>query len=153
MRAVELRRNVHSQLTLSQRVSGVFRVRSGRKEVSTECKEDACFSSMHRFDRVHGVKTVASRWFKVELGTKPVKKRSCRAFPDSHRSIALNIAVPSDGTKPSSRFADLTSQQHQIHDLLDIGYSVLMLRQAHGPTKNCAFGFNKDFRGILYLGF
>src|SRR6266498_4745644 len=119
MRAVELRRDVHRQLTLSQCISGVFGIGSSRKKVSAKCKEYSCFLFMHRFDRLHGIVTMAARRLKVELGAKLVKKRVCRALPDSHRSVTLHIAMPSDRTKSGSGFADLASQQHQIHDLLD----------------------------------
>ena len=106
---------------------------------------------MHRLDRFYCVITVAARWFKAEFTSELVEKSICGSFPDSHRAIALHVAVPSDGTKPGAGFANLPAAQHHIHYLLNVSDCVLMLRQSHRPTKDCAFRFNKDLRSRFDL--
>src|SRR5437763_6920596 len=72
-------------------------------------------------------------------------------LPNSHRAITLHVAVPAHRTQPTARLAELAAQHHQIHDLLDVCDRIFMLRQAHGPTKDYSFRFNKDARRIFEL--
>ncbi len=94
---------------------------------------------------------MTARRFKIEFAAKAVEKSIRRPFPDSHRAIALHIAVPANRTKPRARFSNLPAQQHQVHDLLNVGHGIFVLSQAHGPTKDRALGFDKDLRGLFDL--
>ena len=72
-------------------------------------------------------------------------------LPNSHRAIALHVTVTAHRTKTRTRFAELSAQHHQVHDLLNVGDRVFVLRQSHGPAKDHSLGFNKDARRIFEL--
>ena len=105
MRAIEFGRNVHRQTASPQSLGGVFRVGSGGKKVSAQREKDALSSAfVHRLNCVHRVVTVTARWFEIEFSSELVEKGVGRPFPDSHRAIALNVAVTADRTKPAPGF-------------------------------------------------
>ena len=89
---------------------------------------------------------MAPRRFEIELRRELVQKVIARAFGDSHCAITLNITVAADRTESCTRFADLPTQQHEIHYFLNIADGVLMLRQSHGPANDRPVGFDKDPR-------
>src|SRR3989442_1675182 len=94
-----------------------------------------------------------ARGVKSKFVTQLIKKVLARLFPDSHRAIALDIAVPAYRTQPCTGFPHLPAQQHQIHNLLNVRHCVLVLCQAHGPAKDDAFGFDEDSRCIFDFDF
>ena len=108
---------------------------------------------MHRLDRMHGVVTMSSWRLEIEFFTKLVHKVLSRLLPNSHRAIALDVAVAAHRTKTSARLAQLSTQHHQVNDLLNVRDRVLVLSQAHRPTENHAFRINKELRRIFDLRF
>src|SRR6185295_1347907 len=90
-----------------------------------------------------------ARGFKIKLSCQSIQESLCRSFPNTHRPVALNIAVPSNWTQAGTRDSDLTTHQHQIHNLLNIRHRILMLSQPHGPTEYRSFRFNKDLPCLL----
>src|SRR5437763_9909110 len=108
---------------------------------------------MHRLDRMHGVVTMSSWRLEIEFFTKLVQKVLSRLLPNSHRAIALDVAVAAHRTKTSARLAQLSTQHHQVNDLLNVRDRVLVLSQAHRPTENHAFRINKELRCIFDLRF
>src|SRR3982751_2350428 len=121
-------------------MSCVFGVRSRRKKGSAERKENRCVSVMHRSNRIHGVVTVTSRRLEFELNTKFFKEGLSWTFGDPHRAIALHITVTADGAKSGAGLSQLTAQQHEVHNFLNVCDCILMLRQSHGPTKDSSIG-------------
>src|SRR5687768_12142124 len=110
MRAIEFCRDVGRQPAPTECRCCKFRIRSGGEEISTEREEHASFLRVHRFDSLHGVVTVTARRLEVKFRAKVVKEHTGRAFPDSHRPVALNITVASNRTKTGSRFSNLPAQ-------------------------------------------
>ena len=58
--------------------------------------------------------------------------------------------MPAHWAKSRARLADLPAAQHQIHDLLDVGHSILVLRQAHGPAKDRSLRRHKNICRVFY---
>src|SRR5438105_2266109 len=108
---------------------------------------------MHRLDRVHRVETVRAWRGEIEFLAELIEKVFSRLFPNPHRAIALHVAVAPHGTQTCARLAKLTPQQHQVNDLLNVRHGVLVLRQAHGPTKDHPLRFDEDTRGTLEITF
>src|SRR5258708_11309780 len=108
---------------------------------------------MHRLDRMHGIPAVPSRWPKTEFCAQSIKKIRAWLFPDTHRAIALHVAMTTHRAQTRAGLSHLSAQQHQVDDLLDIGDSILMLSQAHGPAKDYPLGLDKDSRGIFDFDF
>src|SRR5258706_505019 len=138
VRSIEFRRYVHSQITAPQRVAGVFGVGSRRKKVAAKRKEDPSFTGVHRRNRLDCVVAVVARWLETEFVSKFLKEGVRRPLPDPHCAIALNVAVPSHRTESGAAFANLPAAQHQVHNLLNVADRILVLSQAHGPTKDCS---------------
>src|SRR6185312_16734537 len=101
---------------------------------------------MHRFDCLDGVVTMSSRRLKTEFSSKLVEKSVRRSFPNPHRAIALHVAMAAHRAEAGSGFSYLTAQQHQVHNFLNVGHRVLVLRQSHGPTKDRSVRLDKDRR-------
>src|SRR5262245_48497155 len=57
------------------------------------------------------------------------------------------------GTNTRTWFANLTSQQHQINNLLDVGHCIPVLTKSHGPAEDRAFRFRKYSRSLFDLLF
>src|SRR6185369_3802893 len=74
---------------------------------------------------------------------------SARSFPNSNGAITLDVAVTTHRAQPRTRFSNLTTQQHQVYDLLNVRDCVAVLRQPHGPTEDRALGFSEDLRGLF----
>src|SRR6266404_1469782 len=108
---------------------------------------------MHRLDRMHGIPAVPARRPKTEFCAQSIKKIRAWLFPDTHRAIALHVAMTTDRTQTRAGLSHLSAQQHQVDDLLDIGDRILMLSQAHGPAKDYPLGLDKDSRGIFDFDF
>src|SRR5437762_547408 len=106
---------------------------------------------MHRLDRVHGVETMCAWRGEIEFLAELIEKVFSRLFPNPHRAIALHVAVAAHRAQARSRFAKLTAQQHQVNDLLNIRHGVLVLRQAHSPTKDHPLRLDENARGIFKL--
>src|SRR4051794_17417844 len=94
-----------------------------------------------------------SRRLEVEYLSKSIEKGFGRPFPDADGSIALHVAVTPHRTKPRARLTNLTAQQHQVHDLLNVRDCVAMLRQSHGPAKDRALRFDEDLGSLFDLLF
>src|SRR5258706_15482348 len=106
---------------------------------------------MHRLNRMHSIETMPPRRTKTKLFAQPIEKIRAGLFPDAHGAIALHVAVTTDGTQARARLSHLSTEQHQVDDLLNVGDGVLVLSQAHGPAEDHALGFHEDARGIFDL--
>ena len=80
-----------------------------------------------------------------KFAAKLFPKRIAHPFPNPHRPIALHIGMPTHRTRTGAGASDVSSEQKEIHDLLDGGDGVLVLRQSHCPTTNNAFATHRDF--------
>ena len=89
---------------------------------------------VHGFDGMHHVEAVFRRRCEVELGAEPLQKVRRGTLPDAHGAVALHIAVAAHRTGAGARTAHVTTQQQQVHDLLDIRNAILVLRHAHCPA-------------------
>ena len=72
-----------------------------------------------------------------------------RALDDAHGSVPLNIAVTADGAGSSSWPPDVSAEQEQVHDLLNVGDTVFVLGEAHRPTDDDRLGLTVDGCGRL----
>ena len=127
------------QSTTSQRRGGEIRIRRRREKVSTECEEDFGLAIVHRVNRPDSVEAMISRWLEIECFAEAIEKCLTRSFPDADSTIALHVAVAAHRAQARARLSDLTTQQHQVYDLLYVRHCVAMLRQAHGPTEDRTF--------------
>src|SRR6266550_2493492 len=141
------------QTTTTQRIGGVLSIGSCRQKVSTQRKENFGLPLMHGLNRAHRVVAMTAWWFKIEFGPQLVEKGVSGSFPNSHCAIALDVAVPPDRAQARAWFANLPAEQHQVNDLLNVSHRVLVLRQAHGPTENCSFRINENFRSVFDMRF
>src|ERR1051325_698132 len=146
MRPVQFSRDVRREATTTQPCRSKFRVRSGGKKCAAECEEDFDLTVVHRADRLDRVVPVIARRLEVEYFAELVEKRFGRSFPDADSAIALHVAVPAHGTHTRARFSNLPAQQHQVYDLLNVRYRVLVLRESHGPTADRALRLDEDLR-------
>src|SRR6185503_3408297 len=140
---------MRSQTTTPQPIGGVLSIRRCRQKISAQRKENFGLACMHRLNSAHGIMTMTAWRLKIKLRAQLVEKCIARPFPNSHRAIALHIAVSPYRAETCARFSHLPAQEHQINDLLNVSHRVLVLCQAHGPTEDCSFRFNKDFRSIF----
>ena len=108
---------------------------------------------MHRLNRVHGIEAVPAGRLKIEFLFQAVKELRGRLLPDAHGAIALHIAVTAHGTQTRARLTQLSAQQHQVDDLLNVGDGVLVLGQTHGPAKDYSFRPNEDTRRVFDFDF
>src|SRR5829696_779518 len=99
---------------------------------------------MHCLDGPDRIETMPARRLEIEYFAKLVEKRLSRTLPDTDCAITLHVAVPAHRTKSGPRLSDLAPQEHEVDDLLDVCDRIAVLRQAHGPTKDRAFGCDKD---------
>jgi len=99
---------------------------------------------MHRLNRVHRIETVITRRLETEFRAKLMQKLCAWLFPNSHRAIALDIAVAAHRTQPAAGLADLSAQQHQIHNFLNVRDRIFVLGQAHRPAEDHALRVNED---------
>jgi hypothetical protein len=106
---------------------------------------------MHSLDSVHGIETVLPRRFESELFAKIIEELHTGLFPNTHRAIALNIAVPAHRAQASARLPDLAPQKHQVDDFLNVRNCVFVLRQSHRPAADHAFRIDEDSRRIFQL--
>src|SRR5713226_9083090 len=93
------------------------------------------------------------RRLKTKFGAKLIQKFFAGSFPNSHRAIALHVAVAAHGAQASTWLAELPAQKHHVDDFLNVRDRILVLRQAHGPAKDHALRFYKDARGIFDFDF
>ena len=97
VRAIELRRDVHREITVPHRRFGELRVGGRRDEVPAQSEEDANLAVAHRAQGIHGVKAVLTRGVETELVAQLVEERVRHLLPDPHRAIALDVAVTTNG--------------------------------------------------------
>src|SRR5260370_41669878 len=72
-------------------------------------------------------------------------------FPDAHGAVTLHVAVSSDGTGAGAGLAHIAAKQQKVRDFLNVGYAVLMLRDAHGPADDGLLRVDSDIGGGLGL--
>ncbi len=94
-----------------------------------------------------------SRRLETKFCGEPIQKFFARSFPNPHRAIALHVAVTAHRAQTGARFSELSAQQHQVNDLLNIRHRVFVLSQTHRPTKNDSFGFYEDPGSVFELNF
>src|SRR5258707_14474342 len=102
---------------------------------------------------MHRVITMKARRVKIELRAQLLQKLLAWLFPNSHRAIALHVAVAAHRTQPGPRLPNLSAQKHEVDALLNVCDSVLMLGEAHRPAKDHALRFNEDASRIFDLAF
>src|SRR5438105_15133626 len=139
------------QTTTTQSLSRVLSVGSRGKKISAQRKEHFCFSAVHRLNRMDRIVAMAPRRPKPKFLFQAVEELRGWLLPNSHRAIALHVTVTAHRTKTCPRFAELSAQHHQVHDLLDVRHGIFVLGQAHGPTKDYPVRFDKDARRIFEL--
>ena len=83
---------------------------------------------------MHHVEAVFRWRCKIEFGAEPLQKVWRGTLPDAHGAVALHIAVAAHRTGTGARAAHVTTQQQQVHDLLDVRHAILVLCHAHRPA-------------------
>src|SRR5438132_14212146 len=109
MSSVQLRRNMCRQPASTQRFSGKFRVRCGRQKVSSQGEEHFDLAAMHSLDAVYCIAAMLLRRFESVTACQFLEKHRIRPFRDAHGTIALDIAMTSNGTDSGSRPADVAA--------------------------------------------
>src|SRR6478672_8236501 len=82
---VELRAHLDGELTVSQRLGGVGKVRGAKREVAAERDEDLHLAAVHRVDCRDGAESVLAGWGNAADLAEPVKKRRVRTVIYSAR--------------------------------------------------------------------
>ena len=80
----------------------------------------------------------------IKFRSQLVEKIIARLLPDSHRAIALHVAMAAHRAQTCARLAELSAQHHEIDDLLNVRDGVLVLGQAHRPAEDHALRVNED---------
>src|SRR5438270_12198846 len=118
---------MHGQTTATQSLSRVLSVRSCGKKISTQRKENFCSSAMHRLNRMDRIVAMMPWRPKSKFLFQTVEELRGWLLPNSHGAIALHVAVAAHRTKTRPRFAQLSAQHHQVHDLLDVRHRIFVL--------------------------
>src|SRR6266850_229283 len=140
------------QSATSQGLGSKLCVRSGRKKVAPECKEDRRVASVHGLYCIHSVVAMLAWRFEIKLCSQVIEKRRGRPLPNAHRAIALNIAMTANRAQPGPRLSDLSAQQHEVNDLLDVGNRIAVLSQSHGPAEYSALRLHENPRCLFNPG-
>src|SRR6185503_18127805 len=114
--------------TAPQGGGGKLGVGSGRKKVSAECEEHFHLSVVHCLNSSDGVEAMIARRLEVINVTELFQKTLGRPLPDADGAIALHVAVPAHRTEARARLADLSAQQHEVDDLLNVCDCIAVLR-------------------------
>src|SRR3982750_5054752 len=94
---------------------------------------------------------MVSRRLEAERRAQAVEELRARPLPDSDGPIPLHVAVAAYGTEARPRLSDLTSQQVQVDDLLDVRDGVHVLREPHPPTGGRPIRLREDIGGAKDL--
>ena len=99
----------------------------------------------------------------------PCRSRACAAarsrtrVPRASRSASAGcsqmpmvrspctLLCPRTGHSARARPADVAAQQQEVHDLLNVGDAVLVLRQPHGPAADHALALDRDLGRLADL--
>ena len=79
-------------------------------------------------------KPCLARGSEPELLLQGVQERLGHPLPDTHRAIALDVAVPTHRARSCPRSTQIPAQQQEVDDLADRRHTVLLLGQAHRPA-------------------
>src|SRR5262245_16222072 len=99
MRAIQFRRNVSGQATASQGLSCVFSVGRSGKKIPAQRKKYFRLSVMHRLNRMHCVQSRLTWRLEIEFGGELIKELFGGPLPNAHGSVALHVAVATNGTE------------------------------------------------------
>src|SRR5207302_479935 len=124
--------------TVLQRLRRIFRVRCGGKKVAAHAEEELNFFLVHLLDRLNRVGAALAWRTELKLVAELIKKRIAHPFPNPHRPITLNVGMTAHRTWSCAGPPDVATEQKKIHDFLDGGDCVLVLRQPHCPATNDA---------------
>src|SRR6266568_715476 len=89
----------------------------------------------------------------IKFAGKLVEKSVSWPFPNPHCAIALHVAMATHRTQARAGSSDLSAQQHEIDDLLNVGDCVLVLRQSHRPAEDCPLRLDEDLCRVFDSGF
>src|SRR5213595_2641026 len=90
---------------------------------------------------------MVARWREAKNIAKAIEKLWSRALPDADSAVALDVAVAAHWTKAGACLADLTAEQMQVDDLLNVGDGVHVLGESHPPARDRPLRFREDVRG------
>ena len=144
MRSVQFDRDVRGQPAVLQGCRGKFGIRRSREEIAAHRDEHTDRAAMHLLDCLDCVGAVFARRIKIEFISQLFHERFVHALPDSHCAIALHVRVTTHGTRTRSRTSDVSTEEQEIHDLLNGRDRVPMLGQSHRPAANDAFRIDRD---------
>lgn len=136
---VELGGDVGGQPTGAHGLLGDRAVGGGPDEVARDPQEDLDPAFSHRPDRVHRVQPVGAWRVEAEFPLQGVQEGVRHLFPDTHRAVALHIAVAAHRTGTRARPSQVPAQHQEVDDLPDGGDTVLVLGDSHGPADDDAF--------------
>ena len=111
-----------------QRFGGIFRVRCRGEKISAHAEEELNFPFVHLLDCFDRVGAVLARRTELKFAAELIKKRVAHPFPNSHRAIALHIRMTAHRTRTGAGSTNIAAEEQKIHDFLDGGDGVLVLR-------------------------
>src|SRR5712692_5078959 len=119
MRSVEFDRDVRGKPALLQRFRGELRVGRSGKEIAAHRDENADRPTTHCLDRFDSVGSVLAWWVEIEFLSKLLHECFAHALANPHRAIALHVRVTAHRTRSGPGTPDVSTEQQEIHDLLD----------------------------------
>ena len=151
MSAVEFRRDLNRQAFIAKRLGRVFSIRCCGKKIPTHREEDFSPARVHRLDRLDGVIPWILRRIEMKFGFELIQKFIARPFPNTHRAVALHVAMTANRAHPGAGLTDGAAQEQQVDDLLNRGDGIMALGQSHRPADDDAVGGYKQVGGFANL--
>ena len=143
---------MRGQPALLHRLRRVFCVRRRSQEVPAHPEKESNLVMVHLFDRFDGVSAVLARGNELKLTPKFLPEGFVHALPDAHRPVALHVGMSAHRARSRSRPSDVSTEQEEIHHLLDSRDRILVLGQSHRPARDDAFASHCDLGCFADLG-
>src|SRR3954469_15365488 len=143
MGAVQLGRDVGREPGAPERRGRVLGIRSRGEEVPAQREEDLRAAVVQRVDGVDRIEPVLAG--RVDAGRllQRVEEGGLRLLPDSHRPVALDVAVAADGADAGTGLSDRSPQEQDVDYLTDVVDRVLVLGEPHRPANDDPFALDE----------
>ena len=152
MGTVQFRANKYSQIALREPARNLESIGGRRKKITTQTDEHLLLSRRHAVDRTDRIDTVLARRLELELLAECVQERVVHLLEDSHRAVALHVAMAPHAQRPRVGFADVAANQQQVYQFADIVDGIAVLRQSHGPADHQVGLVDQHLSGDRDLG-
>ena len=131
---VELSGNVAGECAVRECLASEVGVWRCLQEVAAEGEKDFGVAAVHGEDRFDGVIAMLTRAGDIKLLIESCEEGFWHFLVDADGAIPLDIAVATDRTEASARFADGSEHEVDVGDLTDGGDGVAVLGNAHCPA-------------------